>query len=212
MKARTVALSSVVLLAALAVLVNIALAQGPQLAKEAPPGANVVKAFSKPDAACKQLTDWVVAASTKDWIDAGIEWIAVDQATAQNNWKNLSYVITVDGQKVANPNAYEQGPAPAKVECPDFTVEGGSMALKIYVPPLPAGDHKVTWQVILDATINDGWGDYPKGTVSAFTSTVRVAPATLPETGGSADLLANWLILAGGLALLGGLGLALKKR
>jgi hypothetical protein len=41
---------------------------------------------------------------------------------------------------------------------------------------------------------------------------VRVAPATLPETGGSADLLANWLILAGGLALLGGLGLALKKR
>ncbi len=66
MKARRVALSSVVLVAALAALVNIALAQGPQLAKEAPPGANIVKAFSKPDAACKQLTDWVVQASAED--------------------------------------------------------------------------------------------------------------------------------------------------
>lgn len=118
----------------------------------------------------------------------------------------------MDGQEIVDPKSYEHGPAPAKVECPEFAVEGGGMALTIFLPPLPAGDHQVIWQVIFAADVNDGWADYPVGTMTEFTSTVRVAPTTLPQTGGAINLMwALMGIVSGGLALLAGLGLRRRR-
>jgi hypothetical protein len=210
MKRRVIVIGSIGL--ALAWAAGVALAQGIEPVKESPAGTTVVKAFSKPDAACRELMEWGVEASAGNWVDVGIEWIAVDEATAQNNWNDISYVITVDGQEIVDPKSYTHGPGPATVVCPDFTLEGGGMALNIYLPPLPVGDHQVTWQVIFDADVNDGWGDYPAVTVAEFTSTVRVAPVSLPETGGNTSL--TWAligILAGGAALLAGLSPHLRR-
>ena len=116
------------------------------------------------------------------------------------------------GQEVVDPRSYEHGSAPAKVECPEFAVEGGSKALTIFLPPLPAGDHQVTWQVVFAADVSDGWPDYPLGTIAEFTGTVHVSPATLPQTGGAIGLMWTLMgIVSGGLALLAGLGLRRRR-
>jgi len=118
----------------------------------------------------------------------------------------------VDGQEIVDSKSYEHGPAPAKVECPEFAVEGGGMALTIFLPPLPVGDHQVTWQVIFAADMNDGWADYTTGTMTEFMGTVRVPPTTLPQTGGAINLIwALMGIVSGGLALLAGLGLRRRR-
>jgi hypothetical protein len=188
-------------------LLSTSLAQSHTAQKEAPGGATVVEAFSKQHAMCEGLTEWTVDATADDWINVGAKWVAVDEATAQDNWQHIAFVITVDGQEIADPKSYGHGPMPFSITCGNETTTGGAMGLEIYLPPLAAGDHIVTWTYIIEADLNDGWGDYPAGTEAMYTSTVRVAAATLPVTGGPTIPL--WVVFAsgGGLALLGGLGL-----
>jgi hypothetical protein len=201
-----------VLLAGVATFASLStsLAQGLTLQKEAPTGATVVEAFSKQHAMCEGLTEWTVEATSDDWINVGAKWVAVDEATAQDNWQHISFVITVDDQQIADPKSYEHGPMPFSITCGDETTTGGAMGLEIYLPPLAVGDHVVTWTYIIEADLNDGWDDYPAGMEAMFTGTVRVTTATLPLTGGPAVPL--WAVFAsgGGLALLG--GLCLKRR
>jgi hypothetical protein len=189
---------------------NTSLAQGLNPQKEAPEGATVVEAFSKQHAMCEGLTEWTLEATPDDWINVGAKWVAVDETTAQDNWQHISFVITVDGQEIADPKSYEHGPMPFSVTCGDETTTGGAMGLEIYLPPLEVGDHVVTWTYIIEADLNDGWDDYPAGTEAEFAGTVRVTTIALPLTGGPAVPL--WVVFAsaGGLALLG--GLCLKRR
>jgi hypothetical protein len=210
MKLRALAVGIISLAAAMALLTNVALAQDLTPAKETPAGATVVEAFSKQNAMCEGLTEWTVEATSDDWINIGAKWVAVDEATAQDNWQHISFVITVDGQQIADPKSYEHGPMPFSITCGDETTTGGAMGLEIYLPPLAVGDHVVTWTYIIEADLNDGWDDYPAGMEAMFTGTVRVTTATLPLTGGPAVPL--WAVFAsgGGLALLG--GLCLKRR
>jgi hypothetical protein len=189
---------------------STSLAQGLNPQKEAPEGTTVVEAFSKQHAMCEGLTEWTVEATSDDWINIGAKWVAVDEATAQDNWQHISFVITVDGQEIADPKSYEHGPMPFSITCGDETTTGGAMGLEIYVPPLAVGDHVVTWTYIIEADLNDGWDDYPAGTEAMFTGTVGVATVTLPLTGGPAVPLWVVFALGGGLALLG--GLCLKRR
>lgn len=207
MTVRTIGLAVVLVL-----LGGVALAQGLTPQQEAPAGANVVEAFSKHHAMCEGLSEWTVEATPDDWINVGAKWVAVDEATAQDNWQHIGFVITVDGQEIADPKSYEHGPSPFSITCGDETASGGAMGLEIYLPPLAAGDHTVTWKYIIEADLNDGWDDYPAGTEAVYTGVVRIAPATLPVTGGIAVPL--WAVVAsgGGLALLGGLGLHLRRR
>jgi hypothetical protein len=187
------------------------LAQSLSPHSEAPEGATVVEAFSKQDAMCEGLTEWMVEATTDDWINVGAKWVAVDETMAQDNWQHISFVITVDGEEIADPKSYEHGPMPFSITCGDETMTGGAMGLEIYLPPLAVGDHVVTWTYIIESDLNDGWDDYPAGTEAAFTGTVRVTTPTLPVTGGPAGPL--WVVLAsgGGLALLGGLYLKRQR-
>jgi hypothetical protein len=210
MKLRALAVGIISLAAAMALLTNVALAQDLTPAKETPVGATVVEAFSKQHAMCEGLTEWTVEATSDDWINIGAKWVAVDEATTQDNWQHISFVITVDGEEIADPKSYEHGPMPFSVTCGDETTTGSAMGLEIYLPPLAVGDHVVTWTYIIEADLNDGWDDYPAGTEAMFTGTVRVATATLPLTGGPAVPL--WVVFAsgGGLALVG--GLCLKRR
>jgi LPXTG-motif cell wall-anchored protein len=194
----------------LALWFNVAVAQGITPAKEAPAGSTVVEAFSKQHAMCEGLTEWTVDATPDDWINIGAKWVAVDEATAQDNWQQIAFVITVDGQEIADPKSYEHGPMAFSIACGDETTTGGAMGLEIYLPPQAAGDHVVTWTYIVEADLNDGWDDYPAGTEAMFSGTVRVAAATLPLTGGSA--MPPWVVFAlgGGVVLLG--GLILRRR
>jgi hypothetical protein len=210
---RLIALLGVlVLLAGMATTASpsTSLAQGLNPQKEAPEAATVVEAFSKQHAMCEGLTEWTVEATPDDWINIGAKWVAVDEATAQDNWQHISFVITVDGQEIADPKSYEHGPMPFSITCGDETTTGVAMGLDTYLPPLAAGDHVVTWTYIIEADLNDGWDDYPAGTEAEYAGTVRVATPTLPVTGGPAVPL--WVVFAsgGGLALLG--GLCLKRR
>jgi hypothetical protein len=190
---------------------STSLAQGLSPQKEPPEGATVVEAFSKQHAMCEGLTEWTVEATPDDWINIGAKWVAVDETTAQDNWQHISFVITVDGQEIADPKSYEHGPMPFSITCGDETTTGGAMGLDTYLPPLAAGDHVVTWTYIIEADLNDGWDDYPAGTEAEYAGTVRVATPALPVTGGPAVPL--WVVVfasGGGLALLG--GLCLKRR
>ncbi len=210
---RLIALLGVlVLLAGMATAASpsTSLAQGLNPEKEAPEGATVIEAFSKQHAMCEGLTEWTVEATPDDWINIGAKWVAVDETTAQDNWQHISFVITVDGQEIADPKSYEHGPMPFSITCGDETMTGGAMGLDIYLPPLAVGDHVVTWTYIIEADLNDGWDDYPAGTEAEYAGTVRVTTPTLPVTGGPAVPL--WVVFAsgGGLALLG--GLCLKRR
>ena len=189
---------------------STSLAQGLTPAKEAPEGATVVEAFSKQHAMCEGLTEWTVEAAPDDWINIGAKWAAVASSTAQDNWQHIAFVITVDGQEIADPKSFVHGPMPFSITCGDETTTGGAVGLDIYLPPMAAGDHIVTWTYIIEANLNDGWGDYPAGTEAVYTSSVRVAAATLPVTGGPAKPLWIVLVLCGGLALLG--GLVLRRR
>jgi len=210
---RLIALLGVlVLLAGMATAASpsTSLAQGLNPEKEAPEGATVIEAFSKQHAMCEGLTEWTVEATPDDWINIGAKWVAVDETTAQDNWQHISFVITVDGQEIADPKSYEHGPMPFSITCGDETMTGGAMGLDIYLPPLAVGDHVVTWTYIIEADLNDGWDDYPAGTEAEYAGTVRVTTPTLPVTGGPAVPL--WVVFAsgGGLTLLG--GLCLKRR
>ena len=160
-------------------LLGILLACAPTQGKPtttAPSGANVVKAFSKQHAGCEELEEWTVQVKPGDWIDVGIEWIAATEAIAKDNWQRVSVAITLDGQAITDLKNYQHGPEKAKLVCPKFTWDGAAMAFKVFIPPLPAGDHKVTWELTINSDLNDGWDDYPKGTVVKFASTVRVVP------------------------------------
>jgi hypothetical protein len=203
----------VTLLAGLGTFASLStsLAQGLTPAKEAPEGATVVEAFSKQHAMCEGLTDWTVEATPDDWINIGAKWAAADEVTAQDNWQHIAFVITVDGQEIADPKSFVHGPTPFSITCGDETTTGGAMGLEIYLPPMVPGDHIVTWTYIIEANLNDGWGDYPAGTEAIYTSSVRVAAATLPVTGGSAMPLWVVLVLCGGLALLGGVSLRQRR-
>jgi hypothetical protein len=208
----TALLVVLVLLAGMATSASLStsLAQGLSPEKEAPEGATVVEAFSKQHAMCEGLTEWTVEATPDDWINVGAKWVAVDETTAQDNWQYISFVITVDGQEIADPKSYEHGPVPFSITCGDETMTAGAMGLEIYLPPLAVGEHVVTWTYIIDADLNDGYDDYPAGTEAEYSGTVRVTTTTLPLTGGPAVPLWVLLTSGGGLAFLG--GLYLKRR
>jgi hypothetical protein len=211
MKPRAFTVGVIGLALVLALLSSVTLARGITPSKEAPAGATVVDAFSKQHAMCEGLTEWTVDATADDWINVGAKWVAVDEATAQKNWQRIAFVITVDGQEIADPKSYEHGPKLFSITCGDETTTGGAMGLEILLPPQATGDHIVTWTYIIEADLNDGWDDYPAGTEAMFTSTVRVATATLPVTGGPAMPLWVVFALGGGLVLLGGLGLRRRR-
>jgi hypothetical protein len=153
-----------------------AAAQTTQFALQAPAGAQVVKAFSKMDAACDGKTEWTVESARDAWIDVGIGWFAKDGKIAQENWKHLSLVITLDGKEIKDLQKYYHGPKPLKLDCPGSPISAEMVGLEIYVPPLPAGDHKVTWKTTVESDLNDGYDDYKKGAVFEFTGIVRVKP------------------------------------
>ena len=151
-------------------------AQTTQFALAAPASAKVVKAFSKMDAACDGKTEWTIEATRDTWIDAGVGWFAKDGTIAQETWKQVSLVITLDGKEIKDLEKYYHGPKPLKLDCPGSPISAEMVGLEIYVPPLPDGDHKVTWKVTIESDLNDGYDDYKKGTVFEFTGTIRVKP------------------------------------
>ena len=81
-------------------------AQTTQFALQAPAGAKVVTAFSEMDAACLEKTEWTVEVTPDTWLDVGIIWYAKDGPTAQENWKHLSIVITLDGKEIKDLGKY----------------------------------------------------------------------------------------------------------
>jgi len=151
-------------------------AQATQFALQAPAGAKVITAFSEMDAACLEKTEWTVEVTPDTWLDVGIIWYAKDGPTAQENWKHLSIVITLDGKEIKDFGKYYHGPKPFKLDCPKSPISAEMVGLEIYVPPLPVGEHKITWEVTIESDLNDGWDNIPKGPATIFASTVRVAP------------------------------------
>jgi hypothetical protein len=139
-----------------------------------PKDAPVVAAFSKQKALCEGLVDWNVEAGTEDWIDISIEWMAIDIATTQDNVRHIKLETSVDGTTLADTMKYPTISEPFSINCSGTVIEGSSIKYALFIPPLPKGEHKITWHVIVEDDLKDGWNDYPKGTELALTATVMI--------------------------------------
>ena len=139
-----------------------------------PKDAPVVEAFSKQKAMCESHLEWTVEASTKDWIDVGVEWAAIDAATAQDNIKHLKLETSLDGTTVADTMKYPSSAEPFSINRSGAPIRGGGIKYALFLPPLSRGEHKIVWRAFLDADISDGWNHYPKGTEIVFTATIMV--------------------------------------
>jgi len=142
--------------------------------KEAPAEAIVFKAFSKHEALCHGSLNQDSTVPANAWIDLGIDWCAADAERVQATWRDVSLTISVDGQEIANSKQYTIGPYKIRMECPDRVYEGYAMAVAIYVPPLPVGDHHVVWRKRIERELHDGWNMYSKGKTITFTSVLHV--------------------------------------
>jgi len=139
-----------------------------------PKDAPVVEAFSKQEALCEGQMEWTVEAGTKDWIDVSIEWVAIDTATTLDNVKHIKFETSVDGKTLADTMKYPSSPEPFSISCDGSLIEGIGIKYALFLPPLSKGEHTVSWHVIIEDDLNDGWSDYPKGTEFTFTGTVTV--------------------------------------
>lgn len=142
-------------------------------ASQPPKDAPVIEAFTK-QAACEGLTQWDMEATTKDWIDIGVEWIAIDAETAQDNLKHTIMEIWVDDEPIVEAMKYPQAPEPFSITCGGTLIEGSGVKYALYLPPLTKDEHKIACRSTILEDLNDGWSDYPKGTEFAFTGTVTV--------------------------------------
>jgi hypothetical protein len=143
--------------------------------KEPPTGAKVFKAFSKYQAFCDDNYNQEHTIPADTWIDAGIEWDAIDAETAQSSWQYVNITVSVDDKNIENSKQYTVGPYETRTQCPNRSMHKGmAMALAIIVPPLPVGDHKVVWTVTFEQDVNDGWNTYSKGTVFGISSVLHV--------------------------------------
>ncbi len=145
--------------------------------REAPTGARVVKAFSKYQARCEGILDQEHVIPVGAWVDVGIEWDAIDQATAQENWSAIHIAVSVDGQEIVSPKQYTIGPHTVQIECPERTRTGYAMALQMIVPPLSPGDHQVRWIITFERDLSDGWDRYPQVETIEVTSTLHALAA-----------------------------------
>jgi len=139
-----------------------------------PKDAPVVEAFSKQKGMCEGLMDWTIEVSTKDWMDVSIEWVAIDTATAQDNIKNIKFETSVDGTTLGDTMKYPGSPEPFSINCDGTPIEGSGIKYALFLPPLSKGEHTIAWCVVIEADLNDGWSDYPKGTEFTFTGTLKV--------------------------------------
>jgi hypothetical protein len=139
-----------------------------------PKDAPVVEAFSKQKGMCEGLMDWNVEASTKDWVDVSIEWVAIDTVTTQDNVKNIKLETSIDGTTLADTMKYPGSPEPFSINCDGSLIEGIGIKYALFLPPLSKGEHTITWHGVVEDDLNDGWSDYPKGTEFTFTATVMV--------------------------------------
>ena len=139
-----------------------------------PKDAPVVEAFSKQKAMCEGQTAWTVEASPKDWLDAGVEWVAKDAATAQDNIKHFKLETSVDGHILADTTKYPGSPEPLSINHGGTVTEGSSIRYALFLPPLSKGEHHIVWHVTVETDMNDGWNDYPTGAEFTCTATVIV--------------------------------------
>ncbi len=139
-----------------------------------PKDAPVVEAFSKQKGMCEGLMDWRVEASTKDWIDASIEWVAIDSATVQENLKDIKFETSLDGSTLVDTMKYPGNPEPFSINCDGTPIEGTGIKYTLFLPPLSKGEHTIAWHVVIEDDLNDGWSDYPKEAEFTFTAIVTV--------------------------------------
>ena len=139
-----------------------------------PKDAPVVETFSKQKAMCEGQTAWTVEASPQDWLDASVEWAAIDAATVQENVKRLKIETSVDdqtlGETMKDPSRLE----PFSINCSGTVIEGSGIKYALFLPPLSRGEHRIVWQVTVETDMSNGWNDYPKGTELTFTATITV--------------------------------------
>jgi len=139
-----------------------------------PRDAPVVEAFSKQKGMCEGLMEWTIEASTKDWMDLSIEWVAIDTATVQDNFKHIKIETSVDGTTLADTMKYPGSPEPFSINCGGSLIEGTGIKYALFLPPLSKGEHTIAWRVTIEDDLNDGWNDYPKGAEFTFTGAVTV--------------------------------------
>ncbi len=139
-----------------------------------PRDAPVVEAFPKQKAMREGQTEWMVAASPKDWLDVGVEWVAKDAATVQDNAEHLKIEILVDGHILADTMKYPGSPEPLSINHGSTAAQGSGIKYALFLPPLSKGEHPIVWHVTVETDMNDGWNDYPTGAEFTCTATVIV--------------------------------------
>ena len=143
--------------------------------KEPPTDAEVFKAFSNYQSLCDDNFNQEHTVPADTWIDAGLEWDALDAETVQSSWQYVNITVSVDNENIENPKQYTVGPYETQTQCPNRSMHKGmAMALAIYVPPLSVGDHQVFWSFSFERDASDGWNTYTKGTTFGISSVLHI--------------------------------------
>ena len=130
--------------------------------------------MSKQEFYCEGKLNQTHQVSGSHWIDLGFEFDAIDVATVLTTWPFVTIAITVDGAAIENPKQQSKGPYEAALTCENETHVGYAMSNSLYLPPLPVGDHVLTWTITFGREVDVGWNVHPKGKLLEFTSRLRV--------------------------------------
>jgi hypothetical protein len=159
-------------------LAATAMAYAPLTGQQAvaqPPESAPVHAFGVADwtePMCAGASEWAFELPAHHWIEMPVGWIAVDEATARQNWQHMRYELEVDGEPVVVAGEPHWQTQQIQVECPGQTIRGTLVAPVVYLPPL-TGERVYRFTLMFDEDVNDGWSTFEKGSSLTVTATLR---------------------------------------
>ncbi len=86
-------------------------------------------------------------------------WCTVDQATLEQNYQHLTWVLTLDGKNTPLSSL-------AQYDTTETDQTGRLMYCRNYIGVIntwPPGTHQISTTMRLDQPVNDGWNLYPSG-------------------------------------------------
>lgn len=167
------ALASLTTIAALGTVPRAVGAQ--DLAAAAPEGARVhhFDLVDWREPLCSGASEVAFDVPAGHWVEYPVGWIAVDHATAIQNWDCMGFEISTGGRVLPVPQGLNWDLSPVRFECPNDTVEGMALSPVIYLPPVD-GERTYRVRYLFRAEVNDGWRSFAKGSDLTVQVTFRV--------------------------------------
>ncbi len=101
------------------------------------------------------VSNWQVQVSASQPAVIFVGWCTKDQATLDQNYQHLTWIVEVDGKTLPTSSFYvDNAVDPQQGYCRSFAAE---------IAAWTGGQHTIKTTMRLDQQINDGWSDYAAG-------------------------------------------------